>query len=466
MINKINESLEAVSSEVGEAEYGSTRLTHRLTKMIDTVMSKPHESFPEIFDSDAELEAAYRWLRNPNVTWQKTLAPYFKDTCRKAIQEEGDVLVIHDTTFFKFSGEKRREGLGNFNHKSDQGFLGHFALAVSAETHLPLGVIGLETHCREIQVKRPQKEYRNKPNKESLRWGRLVKTVEDRIEERFRPIHVADREADLFPLLDQLTQNNQRLVIRARFNRKVIREDVDKLFESLEGLSSRFEREVGLSRRGYNKEMKVRKGGRNPLREKRMATLQFTAKNIEIKRPHKGAPGCSRTIKLNAVRVYEINTPVGETPVEWNLLTTEPIKTVEEIAKIVDIYRARWLIEEFNKALKTGCSYEKRQLESIHTLENALSLFIPVACRLLLLRHLNRTNPKAEAKVVLSEVQIKILCSIAKLKLPAKPSVREILMAVAQIGGHIKNNGDPGWQVLGRGYTKLLNMEIGYHANL
>ena len=40
-------------------------------------------------------------------------------------------------------------------------------------------------------------------------------------------------------------------------------------------------------------------------------------------------------------------------PVDWLLLTSEPIDTDEQILEVVDIYRARWLIEEYFSALKT-----------------------------------------------------------------------------------------------------------------
>ena len=46
--------------------------------------------------------------------------------------------------------------------------------------------------------------------------------------------------------------------------------------------------------------------------------------------------------------------------------------------------------------------------------------------------------------------------------LDERPTVRQAMLAVAAEGGHIKNNGDPGWQVLGRGFEKLLDMELGY----
>jgi hypothetical protein len=36
------------------------------------------------------------------------------------------------------------------------------------------------------------------------------------------------------------------------------------------------------------------------------------------------------------------------------------------------------------------------------------------------------------------------------------------MLAVAALGGHIVNNGSPGWIVLGRGYDDLLTLEAGY----
>ena len=44
----------------------------------------------------------------------------------------------------------------------------------------------------------------------------------------------------------------------------------------------------------------------------------------------------------------------------------------------------------------------------------------------------------------------------ADYRLPHAPSVREALLAIAAVGGHIQANGDPGWLVLGRGFEKFL----------
>ena len=115
------------------------------------------------------------------------------------------------------------------------------------------------------------------------------------------------------------------------------------------------------------------------------------------------------SLAVNVVYVWEVDAPSGEEPVEWRLITREPIETVTDVLRIVDIYRTRWLIEEFFKALKTGCAYEKRQLESLQTLLVALALLAPVAWQLLLLRHLPHTAPESPATAVLTVRRIDVL---------------------------------------------------------
>ena len=78
-------------------------------------------------------------------------------------------------------------------------------------------------------------------------------------------------------------------------------------------------------------------------------------------------------------------------------------------------------------------------------------MFAPVAWRLLLLRHLARTAAKAPATAALTTKQLQVLMAVAKKPLPARPTVRDAMLAVAALGGHLKNNGDPGWLVLGLG---------------
>ena len=171
------------------------------------------------------------------------------------------------------------------------------------------------------------------------------------------------------------------------------------------------------------------------------------------------------TVAINVVFGTEAHPPAGETPVEWWLVTTEPIDTVDDVLQIVEWYRTRWLIEEFFKCLKTGCAYEKRQLESLDTLLVALALLAPIAWQLLLMRHLAREHPETRATVALTGRQIAILRTTpGGTTFGAAPSIRDALRVVARLGGHLRQNGEPGWLVLTRGMQKLRDMEAGWAA--
>jgi hypothetical protein len=107
---------------------------------------------------------------------------------------------------------------------------------------------------------------------------------------------------------------------------------------------------------------------------------------------------------------------------------------------------------------------EKRQLESFHSLTNALALFLPIAWQMLLLRSLSRLSPEAPAEQVLNPTQIALLRHTQPKKMKEGTTVRDALYAIAGLGGHLTQNGPPGWQTLGRGMEELLRMEMGWTA--
>ena len=92
---------------------------------------------------------------------------------------------------------------------------------------------------------------------------------------------------------------------------------------------------------------------------------------------------------------------------------------------------------------------------------NALALFAPIAWRLLLLRSLAREHSAVPAAHTLTVLQLRILQRHEHTQLQSGATVSDAMLAIAILGGHIKNNGPPGWQVLGRGLEDLLLMERG-----
>jgi hypothetical protein len=417
----------------------------------------PEQSFPAGAVDEAALEGIYRFLSNPAVRYESLLESHYEAT-QKRMTVAGLALVIHDTTDFRFGGESER-GLGRIQRRG-RGFMGHFAIAASADgAREVLGVIGLIPVFRpEEHVSEHWRRRFNNPEKESRRWGDLVDQVHQRVLAARTCIHVMDREADSFELIAKMLEEGHRFVIRAARNR--LTSDGTRVAEHMSTFEAVATREVSLSARKARFKSGKAHARALPLRRSRQAKIQIRIGVAEIVRPDrmKHVPA---TLKLNVIHVAEIDTPTGEEPVDWKLYTTERLETEVDALNIVDYYRARWLIEEFFKALKTGCGYERRQLETRHALLNALAISIPIAWTLLLLRQQARSSRDATTGP-LTPRQLEVLRAARPNKLPMQPTPREILLAVASLGGHIKNNGEPGWLVLGRGLQRLLAYEVGW----
>lgn len=449
----------AIADEVADVDLGDVRLAKRLTALVTAIVDRPAESFPKALD-DAELEAAYRFFGNDRVTPEAILAPHFRQTSMRAAGHDS-VLVVHDTSQFEFNGTVIREGLGRLVNPG-QGFFGHFSLAVAANgTREPLGLLAIETIFR-LDKPKPKSQRKSSDSRgESARWTRAIEATEQLLDGRTRTIHVMDREADSYPILACLHDATRSYVIRAAKNRVLLGEQEQYLKDAAKAAKRSFEREVPLSRRPQKPGAP---GKRHPGRKGRLARLSFAATTVEIPRTGKAKESSAKSIELNVVYVIERRPPRGEPPVEWFLLTDLPVASADEIAFVVDCYRGRWMIEEYFKALKTGCAYEKRQLETAHSLLNAMAVLAPVAWRLLLLRHLAREAPERPATAALTAIQIDVLRAVARRPIPQRPTVHDAMLAIAGLGGHLPRNGDPGWLVLGRGMHDLLLLELGWRA--
>jgi hypothetical protein len=448
-----------LSAEVASAAFGDARLSKRLTRIVDQLSAAPGDSFPHAFCDDGQLEGGYRFFRNRKVTAQAIVEPHIQASIERAAQADC-VRVLHDRSEFAPTDGVKREGFGPFRGKGN-GFFGHFALVVSADDERqPFGVVGMHLFSRAIRPKGEHKET-TAENVESRCWGEIVDDVERRLAGRARAVHIMDRQADSYELMAQL--GDRGFVIRAFQDRTIALPDDErgKLFDVAERSKALFRRQVPLSRRHKPREpWTVRQ---HPPREARNATLSISARTVTLRRPS-NARVDTPFLTINVVRVWESKPPPDAEPVEWLLLTNLPVENDEQVATIVDHYRARWLIEEFFKALKTGCRVEHRQLETAHGFQNALATFVPIAWRLLLLRHTARHAPDRSASAILPQSQIAVLARLKRARLPRRPTVRDAMLAIARLGGHLASNGDPGWQVLARGYDDLLLLEEGWSA--
>jgi hypothetical protein len=459
-----------IEREFANAPLADKRLAHRLVKIAAMAVTDPAASFPQMARSDGELEGIYRFLNNHRVAADGILDPHYRATLARMAPLKR-VAVVHDSTQFAFRNGVA-EVLGYLPGPGQRGIVGHFALAVD-DGGVPLGVLGVEALTPPApKPRRRGKKHRlydrNSLQKLAARWGRLVRAVRERIDGRTSVIHVMDREADSYELMHEISEANESFVIRLRHRDRLARSPSDEKHDwrPVEEVATggRFvaKREVPVSARRHSKDQTYKR--RYPERGRRVATLRVEALPVVFKKPGviRFEPNLPASINVNIVRVWEPSPPPGEEPVEWLLITNEPIDTQQQVEAVIDWYRRRWKIEEYFKALKTGCAFERRQLQTRAALVNTLALLAPIAWQLLTLRDQGRKAPQAPARTVLSQQQINVLHGLSKRPLPRKPSVEQALLAIAAQGGHLKRNGPPGWQTLGRGLEKLWWAEMGY----
>lgn len=450
--------------EFGGAELGDRRLEARVLRMAAAAMARPAASLPKMAGSDAELEATYRLLNHPRLKPEQVLAPHVRQTVMRCAKH-AVVWVAHDTTDIHYNGESERENLGRVRNKK-AGYEAHFSIGVlpGNETRQMLGVLEVQRFNNLPKAERGASRKPLRDDGEDDRWLAGVRLTERSLGDCTSAIHLMDRAADSYALWARMCQDRQRFVIRLCKSRKL--DSSDKLFDRLDMLSSQpalLQREVMLSRRGKQKGSTQRRI--HPPRDRRSARLEVRACAVDIPRP----AYCSdaqvvESLSLNIVHVREVDAPEGSDPVDWKLVTTEPIGTAEQVGNIIDAYRGRWVIEEYFKALKTGCALQSRQLGSYEGLSMVLALLAPVAWRLLQLRSMANTTPDAPASTILTTLQIMLLRKRGRDPFPDNPTVADAHFAVARLGGFLKHNKNPGWQVLGRGMEELLIMEDGASA--
>jgi hypothetical protein len=164
------------------------------------------------------------------------------------------------------------------------------------------------------------------------------------------------------------------------------------------------------------------------------------------------------------VEAKEVHGPEGvKEPLHWILLTSLCCDTKAEVQRAVGRYAARWWVEEYHKALKSGAGVEESQLEQGHRLESLIAVLAVVAVRLLSTKMLARSRPETfEAATSFGPQMLALLEK--KVGTPKSGWTNaNVIIATARLGGFIgrKSDGMPGWQTIWRGWQRLMWMAEG-----
>ena len=462
-------------SEEFEANFKDVRLKRRAKSLGTALSEKPGESLPKLLNS-AALEGAYRLLNHDYVHWRMLHEPHHVQTLTRCMDADASALIIHDTTEFtvaRYSSERMRSGLVSPTSRT-QGMYLHVSFAVSGgEVPVPLGTLRAQpfVHAKHANAAGDEtvafwKAEAGVFDNEMRRWFDGVMQTQAHMDDLgIAAVHVADCEFDSYGLIAAMVVRLIALVIRCDGTRNLERGEM---------------REVGIATIVFGERGDLRQDRQvkaHPTRSARNAKIRMRAGPVTLSGASARSNGSwspdpwdeqPRKITMNLVEIEEIDPPQGEPPVRWLLLTTLPVDTAAQALQVVQYYRRRWIIEEFFKALKTGCGLEKRQMDSARAMLNMMALLLPVAWRLLALRTIGEQQPDAHWSAILTPIEFDVLLArnngrsrSPRYQLTPDATAAQVLAAVARLGGHIARNGRPGWQTLYAGWEHLSQLVEG-----
>jgi hypothetical protein len=443
----------------GSVDLGDDRRNRRLRFSVERMMEHPGGTLPDKLRDPAALDAFYRLMNCEEVTAQAVHAPVFACTREKMLQHQGVVLIIHDTTELDYSGLHSIDDLGQIGNGNGRGLLAHNSLAVTPQRQV-LGLAGQLLHRRR---RVPKRETKAQSKKSKNRESRLWKNACERLAlapEGHCWVDVCDRGADVTEFLAFEQRAGRHYLVRSKHNRRV--EVVQSNGEVLRTKLHDFVRiQTPCSTRRRTVSIPAHAG-----QAARKAELAVAWCSLTILPPRQARGDHDKTpLHVWVVRVWEPNPPAGSKPVEWMLLTNVPVINECDAWERVDWYSCRWIVEEYHKAIKTGCGVEKLQFTRRSSLEPAVAVLCVVALQLLELRDVSRCEAthSQPATDFVPLVWVLVLSSWRHKRPQPNWTVREFLFALARLGGHQNRRHDhpPGWLVLWRGWTNLQAMVAG-----
>lgn len=405
---------------------------------METMAATPTASVPKACNGWGETMAAYRFFDNAGVDWQAILEPHWQQT-EQRMAEQAVVLCLQDTTELDFNGQQTR-GLGPLSYEAQRGMYVNPTYAVTT-TREPLGILDVWMWARELRDATGQ---RGGP-KESLRWiegDERLAGLAPRLPTT-RLVYVADREADMLPLMIRAQQLDRAAdwLVRAAQDRCL--PNSDKLWPHVTEGEALGDIEFSLAAR--------------PGTKARIVLQQLWARHVELNM------GKGKALTATCITAREVNALPGVKPIEWRLLTSRAAANAADVAELIDWHRARWEIEMLFNVLKNGCKVEQLQPGTIERIERALALYLVVAWRIACLMRMARTCPDQDAGLFFDPEEIQAAYLLNKQLAPPAPRLNAVLRLIARAGGFLarKGDGEPGAKTI---WEELRDLQSSAHT--
>jgi Transposase DNA-binding len=356
-------------TEFADADLGDLRWTQRLVQLAHVLAQHPGAALPEACGSSALLKAAYRFFANDDLAPPEIIYSHIEATYSR-LTHVPVVLAVQETTEADWTSLRATEGLGPLGQTVCHGLLVHTTLAITPE-RLPLGLVAQQVWARDPndvgkRVRRQQLPISQKESQKGLQSLEAVFTARDCCP-KTRLVSVGDREADVYDVLAAERPEGVDLLIRAAWDRCVSAPQ-RYVWATVEAQPVVTDLVIQVPRRGAQ-----------PARAARLS-LRYCRLTLSspCHRQREGLPA----VELWAVSVCEREPPAEAEPIEWWLLTTVAVDSVDDAIERVQWYACRWGIEVWHRIVKSGCRLEARQFATAERLQRCLALYSVLAWRI------------------------------------------------------------------------------------
>jgi hypothetical protein len=438
------------TEEFQAVRLGDARLEKRLKRIAERFAERPAGHVTQVLVG-AEREAGFRFIENDRVQAAAIAGASHIASARRCVGTKLLTVPVDQSTL-SVVDKKGRKGLGrtSANTQRLRGLEVMTALAVT--DGVVQGVLAQEWWQR-AEEHSPQwnRDRRPEQERESDLWRRVLNSASATLRQHatdVEPWFQLDRGGDLGAVLRCAKDLGLQITVRAAYDRCV--QEHGHLHQALDVAPVLGTYELPVPR-GYK-------------RQPRLARIEVRASSVRLSvgTDVRNKGRCRIGLDFFVVRARELDPPSGVEPINWTLLTTYPVDSLDDALLVVRAYTSRWRVEDFHLAWKSGvCDIETSQLRSANAFMRWATIAAAVAARAERLKTLSRASPDAPAlsELTVHEIDAAILLSETKrFKVGEVLTLEQAVRLIADIGGYTgkSSGGPPGTRVIQRGLDRVL----------